>query len=77
MSGMFLYRIVLSMVIEIMILGSLSNQNRYIYVGAFTFDRTRFDEEQNREVAEKVSLNVPMLAVVKVPALSVADVCSS
>ncbi len=40
----------------------------------FSFDRVRFDEEKNQEVTEKVSLNVPMLAVVKVPALGVEDV---
>ncbi len=40
----------------------------------FSFDRVRFDEEKNEEVTEKVSLNVPMLAIVKVPALGVEDV---
>lgn len=40
----------------------------------FSFDRVRFDEDKGEEVKEKVSLNVPMLAVVKVPALGVEDV---
>lgn len=40
----------------------------------FSFDRVPSAEEKNKEVTEKVSLNVPMLAIVKVPALGVEDV---
>lgn len=40
----------------------------------FSFDRVRSAEEKKEEVTEKVSLNVPLLAIVKVPVLGVEDV---
>lgn len=40
----------------------------------FSFDRVRSAEEKNEPVTEKVSLNVPLLAIVKVPALGVEEV---
>lgn len=40
----------------------------------FSFDRVRSAEEKNEPVTEKVSLNVPLLGIVKVPELGVEDV---
>lgn len=40
----------------------------------FSFERVRFDSEKNKTVTEKVSLNEPMLAIVKVPELKIDDV---
>ena len=40
----------------------------------FSSDRVRSAAEKNEDVTEKVSLNVPMLAIVKVPALGVEEV---
>lgn len=40
----------------------------------FSSGRVRFDAEKNEEVTEKVSLNVPMLGIVKVPELKIDDV---
>ena len=40
----------------------------------FSFERVRFDAEKNKTVTEKVSLNEPMLAIVKVPELKIDDV---